>query len=84
MSLPIEAPLTVTLRNGIKMPKLGLGLSSLLTKCTFLLPYFLMHILMGLTGTTHHGGYNHDSVLYAIQKCGYRLIDTAKRYGEKI
>lgn len=32
-------------------------------------------------GTTHNGGYNHESVVYALKDCGYRLIDTAKRYG---
>uniref|UniRef100_A0A8R1HNL3 Aldo_ket_red domain-containing protein n=1 Tax=Caenorhabditis japonica TaxID=281687 RepID=A0A8R1HNL3_CAEJA len=36
--------------------------------------------LIGL-GTTHSGGYYHDAVLHSINKCGYRLIDTAKRYG---
>lgn len=36
--------------------------------------------MIGL-GTTHSGGYYHDAVLHAINKCGYRLIDTAKRYG---
>lgn len=36
--------------------------------------------LIGL-GTTHSGGYYHDAVLHSIKKCGYRLIDTAKRYG---
>ena len=32
-------------------------------------------------GTSHNGGYNHETVVYAIRECGYRLIDTAKRYG---
>lgn len=36
--------------------------------------------LLGL-GTTHSGGYNHDAVVYALRDCGYRFIDTAKRYG---
>jgi len=36
--------------------------------------------LLGL-GTTHSGGYNHDSVVFALRKCGYKMIDTAKRYG---
>ncbi|CAB3411452.1 unnamed protein product [Caenorhabditis bovis] len=36
--------------------------------------------MIGL-GTTHSGGYYHDAVLHAINKCNYRLIDTAKRYG---
>ncbi|KAE9551263.1 hypothetical protein FO519_005520 [Halicephalobus sp. NKZ332] len=36
--------------------------------------------LLGL-GTTHSGGYNHDAVVFALRKCGYRMIDTAKRYG---
>ncbi|KAK0394866.1 hypothetical protein QR680_000977 [Steinernema hermaphroditum] len=36
--------------------------------------------LLGL-GTTHSGGYYHDSVVYAIRDCKYRMIDTAKRYG---
>lgn len=36
--------------------------------------------LLGL-GTTHSGGYSHDAVVYALRDCGYRSIDTAKRYG---
>ena len=45
-----------------------------------------MHIFsllrfVGMLGTTQNGGYNHDTVLYALNKCKYRLIDTAKRYG---
>ncbi|KGL75846.1 putative oxidoreductase ZK1290.5, partial [Tinamus guttatus] len=33
--------------------------------------------------TSHHGGYSHDAVVYALQKCGIRHIDTAKRYGSE-
>jgi len=36
--------------------------------------------LLGL-GTTHSSGYSHDAVVYALRECGYRSIDTAKRYG---
>jgi len=36
--------------------------------------------ILGL-GTTHSGGYFHDTVVYAIKECGYRHLDTAKRYG---
>uniref|UniRef100_A0AC34GV88 NADP-dependent oxidoreductase domain-containing protein n=1 Tax=Panagrolaimus sp. ES5 TaxID=591445 RepID=A0AC34GV88_9BILA len=36
--------------------------------------------LLGL-GTTHSGGYNHESVVFALKKSGYRMIDTARRYG---
>uniref|UniRef100_A0A8C4JH54 Uncharacterized oxidoreductase ZK1290.5-like n=1 Tax=Dromaius novaehollandiae TaxID=8790 RepID=A0A8C4JH54_DRONO len=36
--------------------------------------------VLGL-GTSHQGGYSHDAVVYALQKCGIRHIDTAKRYG---
>lgn len=32
-------------------------------------------------GTTHSGGYHHNSVVYALKDCSYRMIDTAKRYG---
>ena len=32
-------------------------------------------------GTSHNGGYNHETAVHAIRECGYRLIDTAKRYG---
>lgn len=32
-------------------------------------------------GTSHQGGYSHEAVVYALQKCGIRHIDTAKRYG---
>ncbi|KAM7287842.1 putative oxidoreductase ZK1290.5 [Ixodes scapularis] len=49
-------PESVELRNGVRMPILGLG-------------------------TSHSGGYSHSTVVYALQECGYRLIDTAKRYG---
>lgn len=34
-----------------------------------------------LTGTSHQGGYSHEAVVYALQQCGIRHIDTAKRYG---
>lgn len=46
----------VSLRNGIRMPILGLG-------------------------TSHSGGYSHSTVVHALRECGYRLVDTAKRYG---
>lgn len=36
--------------------------------------------LVGL-GTSHSGGYSHTSTVYALKDCGYRLVDTAKRYG---
>ncbi|XP_051656679.1 uncharacterized oxidoreductase ZK1290.5-like isoform X5 [Manacus candei] len=36
--------------------------------------------VLGL-GTSHHGGYSHNAVVHALQKCGIRHIDTAKRYG---
>ncbi|XP_032788099.2 uncharacterized oxidoreductase ZK1290.5 [Daphnia magna] len=32
-------------------------------------------------GTSHGGGYNQDSVIFALRECNYRLIDTARRYG---
>ena len=32
-------------------------------------------------GTSHSGGYSHDAMVFALKECGYRLIDTAKRYG---
>lgn len=32
-------------------------------------------------GTSHQGGYSHAAVVHALQKCGIRHIDTAKRYG---
>lgn len=32
-------------------------------------------------GTSHRGGYSHAAVVHALQKCGIRHIDTAKRYG---
>ncbi|XP_056246628.1 glyoxal reductase isoform X1 [Seriola aureovittata] len=31
-------------------------------------------------GTSHYGGYSHDSIMYALTECGVRHIDTAKRY----
>ncbi|XP_053928883.1 sphingosine 1-phosphate receptor 1 isoform X4 [Cuculus canorus] len=36
--------------------------------------------VLGL-GTSHQGGCSHDAVVYALQECGIRHIDTAKRYG---
>ncbi|XP_037999642.1 uncharacterized oxidoreductase ZK1290.5-like [Motacilla alba alba] len=36
--------------------------------------------VLGL-GTSHRGGYSHAAVVHALQKCGIRHIDTAKRYG---
>ncbi|KAG9273748.1 glyoxal reductase isoform X1 [Astyanax mexicanus] len=36
--------------------------------------------VLGL-GTSHDGGYSHEAVVYALQECGIRHIDTAKRYG---
>ncbi|XP_027210642.1 uncharacterized oxidoreductase ZK1290.5 isoform X2 [Penaeus vannamei] len=36
--------------------------------------------ILGL-GTSHNGGYSHSAVVYALKDCGYRHIDTAKRYG---
>ncbi|KAM9500295.1 putative oxidoreductase YtbE isoform 1-T1 [Clarias gariepinus] len=36
--------------------------------------------ILGL-GTSYHGGYSHNAVVYALQECGIRHIDTAKRYG---
>ncbi|XP_030630319.1 uncharacterized oxidoreductase ZK1290.5 isoform X2 [Chanos chanos] len=36
--------------------------------------------ILGL-GTSHHGGYSNEAVLYALRECGIRHIDTAKRYG---
>ncbi|XP_035391967.1 uncharacterized oxidoreductase ZK1290.5 isoform X1 [Electrophorus electricus] len=36
--------------------------------------------ILGL-GTSHHGGYSHEAVVYALRDCGIRHIDTAKRYG---
>ncbi|KAF2364707.1 NADP-dependent oxidoreductase domain [Trinorchestia longiramus] len=36
--------------------------------------------LLGL-GTSHYGGYSADAVVCALRCCGYRHIDTAKRYG---
>ncbi|CAL4086209.1 unnamed protein product, partial [Meganyctiphanes norvegica] len=36
--------------------------------------------ILGL-GTSHDGGYSHEAVIYALKDCGYRHIDTAKRYG---
>lgn len=36
--------------------------------------------ILGL-GTSHSGGYCHSTVVYALRECGYRLVDTAKRYG---
>ena len=34
-------------------------------------------------GTSHNGGYKHEATIHAIQTAGYRLIDTAERYGSE-
>ncbi|XP_020566727.1 uncharacterized oxidoreductase ZK1290.5 isoform X1 [Oryzias latipes] len=36
--------------------------------------------ILGL-GTSHDGGYSHKAIVYALNECGVRHIDTAKRYG---
>merc|ERR1711862_394959 len=38
--------------------------------------------LLGL-GTSHHGGYSHESVIHALKNAGYNHIDTAERYGSE-
>ncbi|KAM4021467.1 glyoxal reductase-like isoform 1-T1 [Anomaloglossus baeobatrachus] len=38
--------------------------------------------VLGL-GMSHHGGYSHKALLYALRSCGIRHIDTAKRYGNE-
>ena len=43
--------------------------------------FLLLLLLKILIGTSHSGGYSHSCVVYALKQCGYRLIDTAKRYG---
>ena len=40
-----------------------------------------LFLILSVLGTSHTGGYSHSSVVYALKECGYRLIDTAKRYG---
>ncbi|XP_039623244.1 glyoxal reductase isoform X1 [Polypterus senegalus] len=52
-----------------------------LAKCpTVALSNGLQVPILGL-GTSHHGGYSHRAVVYALRECGIRHIDTAKRYG---
>ncbi|XP_075473097.1 glyoxal reductase-like isoform X2 [Ascaphus truei] len=34
-------------------------------------------------GMSHHGGYSHHALLYALRDCGIRHIDTAKRYANE-
>uniref|UniRef100_A0A1A7YV06 NADP-dependent oxidoreductase domain-containing protein n=1 Tax=Iconisemion striatum TaxID=60296 RepID=A0A1A7YV06_9TELE len=36
--------------------------------------------ILGL-GTSYHGGFSHEGIVYALTDCGMRHIDTAKRYG---
>lgn len=44
--------------------------------------FFCFYLFSGFSpGTSHHGGYSHDAVVYALQQCGIRHVDTAKRYG---
>jgi len=55
MSFDIANSSSVTLRNGVEMPLVGLG-------------------------TSHQGGFSHEAILHAL-RLGYRLVDTAQRYG---
>ncbi|KAK6018846.1 hypothetical protein OSTOST_15540, partial [Ostertagia ostertagi] len=41
----------------------------------------LLELLKNKKRTTHSGGYYHDVVIHALRNCGYRMIDTARRYG---
>ncbi|XP_009332128.1 PREDICTED: uncharacterized oxidoreductase ZK1290.5-like [Pygoscelis adeliae] len=61
-------------------------------KCTYSASSLVMNMKWGLSHcdqqnimirrcTSHQGGYSHDAVVHALQKCGVRHIDTAKRYG---
>jgi diketogulonate reductase-like aldo/keto reductase len=34
-------------------------------------------------GTSHHGGYSHSAMVFALKDVGYTLIDTARRYGSE-
>ncbi|CAH1798883.1 unnamed protein product [Owenia fusiformis] len=34
-------------------------------------------------GTSHNGGYSNEAIVYALRDCGYRMIDTAERYGSE-
>ena len=36
--------------------------------------------LLGL-GTSHQGGSSQEAIEFAVKECGYRLLDTAMRYG---
>ena len=51
----------IRLRNGVKVPLMGLGIYRKFWKFNFLL------ITCLILGTTHSGGYIHDTVMYAIQ-----------------
>lgn len=52
----------------------------LLRKCTGT-HVGLFFFFLSRSGTSHHGGYSHDAVVYALRHCGVRHVDTAKRYG---
>ena len=81
-----EPSTSCVLSNGIAMPLVGLG--------TFFCQQFHYQYKLEVQksklitnephvflGTTHSGGYYHDVVVYALRDCGYRMIDTARRYG---
>ena len=65
----------ISLHNGVRMPVLGLGKNSRFNLVC--IKFICWHI----TGLTHNGGYVHETVVHAIKSCGYRLLDTARRYG---
>lgn len=49
---------------------------------TTVIPSYCLYIMSShSSGTSHGGGYSHEAVLCALQECGIRHIDTAKRYG---
>lgn len=40
-----------------------------------------MYFSFFLLGTSHNGGYSHDAIMFALNECGIRHLDTAKHYG---
>lgn len=60
----------------------GLNMNEVCRNMTkYVCMYGLQRVFCSLAGTSHNGGYSHEAVVYALQHCGYRHIDTAKRYG---
>ena len=68
------------LPSALLTPQSSLELEHAATESTLTLPNGVVMPLLGM-GATHGGGYSHEAMVFALRHAGYRMIDTAKRYG---